>query len=779
MTGKPIPLNRTGCNWEEFNLKLKAFVGLRSEPLVREMERMEEPNAADPNIEADSVDISAENRNLYYDLTMLTTGTSLKLVKGVSGNNGLEAYRQQCRRWHAGTRGRNLARLQAILQWNFGTTATETLDSLASWESEIEEWEQLTGERMADSIKLCVLDAQAPKELSTYLRLHTKAEETFATVKRKIQDYLQAIDQSGPVPMEVGFVGKKGKKGKGKQQQSKGGGKQNKGKDKQSQDKNQTKAHEGKGQGKPEQGKQSSGKFQGYCGNCGKWGHPQRECWGKSINNLADSTSASSSSRVDTYNSSSDHGTGAGQGGFAGSIWEHDEVDDTQWIFSMGGAGWPSGFQGRPGQWCTILIDSGSSATVCGPQHFPESPIVPSERLSLYEPSGKPLMHYGQKEVKFVAEDGQNVQIKFDVANVVRPIVSVGKLQQGGKEVVLGWKSYIQERRGRRGVRRLGLFNVAALFFLRLQIAAGCDTGASRGRTKLGTQATDEVWAVEGPEVPGMPIEEPEHQGGVFNSENEETEGPEARGLPTPMEPTKAEVEWHNLTHVPHAPWCSVCVRGRGRDSRHEAQGAEARADSESWPYIQVDYFFMKYRDEEVAQPYLSAIDSKYGRCMAVKCVTKGSQDEYAVKALENFCRQLGAEKFFLQSDPEPSIQDVVGKVCAKVPGGMARTTPKQSKQSLGLAERFHGTVESDCRVLLLSILTSFKLELFPPMHPIFDRLVRHAAWVHERFRRSRHDGRTAIARHMLREYPSQVVPFGETVIFRDTGPIKCKLRSN
>ena len=33
MTGKPIPLNRTGSNWEEFNLKLKAFVGLRSDRL--------------------------------------------------------------------------------------------------------------------------------------------------------------------------------------------------------------------------------------------------------------------------------------------------------------------------------------------------------------------------------------------------------------------------------------------------------------------------------------------------------------------------------------------------------------------------------------------------------------------------------------------------------------------------------------------------------------------------------------------------------------------------
>ena len=108
--------------------------------------------------------------------------------------------------------------------------------------------------------------------------------------------------------------------------------------------------------------------------------------------------------------------------------------------------------------------------------------------------------------------------------------------------------------------------------------------------------------------------------------------------------------------------------------TKHKEQ--KLRAECESWLYVQVDYFFMKYRDEEVAQPYLSAVDSRYGRCLAVKCVTKGSQDENAVKALEVFFRQLGTEKFFLQSDPEPSIQDVVGKVCTKVPGGMARTTP-------------------------------------------------------------------------------------------------------
>ena len=72
-------------------------------------------------------------------------------------------------------------------------------------------------------------------------------------------------------------------------------------------------------------------------------------------------------------------------------------------------------------------------------------------------------------------------------------------------------------------------------------------------------KATDEVRAVEGPEVPGMQAGDPEHQVDISQSENEETEGP-----------TKAEVEWHNLTHVPHAPWCSVCGEAAIVDTNHK-----------------------------------------------------------------------------------------------------------------------------------------------------------------------------------------------------------------
>ena len=65
----------------------------------------------------------------------------------------------------------------------------------------------------------------------------------------------------GPVPLEIGWVSKKGK-GKGK------------GKDK---GKEQGKSKE-KGKGKKQSEKQGE-KFEGWCNNCGKWGHKYALAW--------------------------------------------------------------------------------------------------------------------------------------------------------------------------------------------------------------------------------------------------------------------------------------------------------------------------------------------------------------------------------------------------------------------------------------------------------------------------------------------------------------------
>ena len=44
-------------------------------------------------------------------------------------------------------------------------------------------------------------------------------------------------------------------------------------------------------------------------------------------------------------------------------------------------------------------------------------------------------------------------------------------------------------------------------------------------------------------------------------------EGP--RVLKAPRAPTQKEIDAHMATHLPHAAWCDICMKGRGRNSPH------------------------------------------------------------------------------------------------------------------------------------------------------------------------------------------------------------------
>ena len=44
---------------------------------------------------------------------------------------------------------------------------------------------------------------------------------------------------------------------------------------------------------------------------------------------------------------------------------------------------------------------------------------------------------------------------------------------------------------------------------------------------------------------------------------------PPVRVIKAPRMPTQAEIDAHVATHLPHAEWCEICVKGRGRNSPH------------------------------------------------------------------------------------------------------------------------------------------------------------------------------------------------------------------
>ena len=74
----------------------------------------------------------------------------------------------------------------------------------------------------------------------------------------------------------------------------------------------------------------------------------------------------------------------------------------------------------------------------------------------------------------------------------------------------------------------------------------------------------------EGPSGPEVAVEDPAappgEEGPAAEGEGSEEEGDEAlapRAARSPLQPTRAEWEAHQATHLPYRNWCRCCVEGR------------------------------------------------------------------------------------------------------------------------------------------------------------------------------------------------------------------------
>ena len=72
------------------------------------------------------------------------------------------------------------------------------------------------------------------------------------------------------------------------------------------------------------------------------------------------------------------------------------------------------------------------------------------------------------------------------------------------------------------------------------------------------------------------------------NAEEGGDEETDARALGSPCRPSQAEIDLHNVTHLPYRSWCAFCVRGRGRGNQHRTISRE-----EGLSRVAVDYGFL------------------------------------------------------------------------------------------------------------------------------------------------------------------------------------------
>ena len=98
--------------------------------------------------------------------------------------------------------------------------------------------------------------------------------------------------------------------------------------------------------------------------------------------------------------------------------------------------------------------------------------------------------------------------------------------------------------------------------------------GTSRIIDHLNPASEEEVAGDDGlshhgdPEVEGVDDDEPEVEV-LEEGRPEDGRGEGPRTLKAPRAPTQREIDAHMATHLPHAAWCDICMKGRGRNSPH------------------------------------------------------------------------------------------------------------------------------------------------------------------------------------------------------------------
>ena len=587
--------------------------------------------------------------------------------------------------------------------------------------------------RLNEGVKIALLLKMTPEPLRQNLHLqgHTKHGVARAAVVNALLS--QHFWQNTPEPMEVGEIGgkrpHKGKaKGKGKQKH------------------------------KPQSKQQDKDYSDCQCHNCGKMGHISSQCWSKfrkgkgkgkdkTVSAVQASTSASSASDVGSI------GAGSAPGSMIASLVKnpiihetatcgHDKMRDgfSQLSLRSEMLRWNTLYETAIDAFHEVLVDSGAERCVCHPFWARDAPHVTQLNPCLVTTSGEPLDHFGCRRVN-LGFARSPARLKVTILNVRRPILSLGSLLKHGHDVIFD-----------RANPHLLLRDESTNAVHRFPMEARGNTFVVLGRSVSSMLAPVIKERVAVPVMPAVPVlpGDPHEDRAVLEQALDDQPVELARGFANPNRPDEETVERHNLTHLPAAAWCDICVRSRGRDAPHrEAAAAEIDAVR---PVIEMLNRGCPISHTTTSKHWLPLIVPRVPFVILESCkkVMMGGHN------LSVWIASLGYIMVTHHSDKESAICWVRDRVQANLTErGMSVTTrasPTHSHESNGGAERAVQSVRGLARTLVAQVEDRTGL-IFGADSPLCLWAFRHAGWILTRFVRRRDTGMTPHAKLFCKQY--------------------------
>ena len=258
--------------------------------------------------------------------------------------------------------------------------------------------------------------------------------------------------------------------------------------------------------------------------------------------------------------------------------------------------------------------------------------------------------------------------------------------------------------------------------------------------------------------------------GEVYGVEDEVMDDVGVKTQKGPVEPTRAEIEAHEITHIPFRNWCKDCVRGRGRSSPHLNQGERIK----EVPGLHFDYWFPRDSPGGPRITVLSMKEDCYKSHLGYVVDKKGRSDDLARKICKDL-EDLGfndGSKVILKSDGENAIGDLMREIKDIRSGAsLIEVSPKYESQSNGTAEQGVQAHEGLVRTMKVALEDHIEPKVSVVM-PIFTWLVSHVADILSKFSIG-NDGRSPYHRIKGKKYGGTMVEFGSCVMYRIPGKVE------
>ena len=226
-----------------------------------------------------------------------------------------------------------------------------------------------------------------------------------------------------------------------------------------------------------------------------------------------------------------------------------------------------------------------------------------------------------------------------------------------------------------------------------------------------------------------------------------------AREVNRSKQPTESERRRHELSHLPHVPWCTICCRVRTIDNARHVVILEESVHSH--PKIVCE---IKMKGDTTPMRVLLVVDSSTGYLGAADVDQKGGSSGFAAKWMAKWLEATGYARMKVQFDAEQSIEHLLFAVKSICTADLiVQRAPVKSHQSQGHVERAVRLVENQYRALLFDVQERTRVEI-DPISAASARILRHSVWLLKRYQPHK-GGATSFERLPGSPYRSPILP--------------------